>query len=172
MRPITARRGAATTGAAIVLMLSISLVAFHTAVATANPGQGTTIDLYSRLTDLNGTAMPSQPGDQGLVGRDLYVLSGDASSPAPAGDPIGRLVGRCMLVTSSEVLCDGVFSFDGRGTLTAYLEFDAGAAGNVEAITGGTGEFTGAAGTIEETPVAGHPADHLYHIEITGRSQG
>lgn len=168
---LTARRGAVAGGAAVALIIAIILVAFQVAAATANPGQGMTIDLYSHLTDLNGVATPAQPGDQGLVGRDLYVLGGDPSSPAPKGDPIGRLVGRCMLVTSSEVLCDGVFSLDGRGTLTAYLEFDAGASGNVEAITGGTGEFTGAAGTIEETVVAGHPADHLYHIEVTGYSQ-
>jgi hypothetical protein len=62
-------------------------------------------------------------------------------------------------------------AFDGRGTLTAYLELDLRTPSNVEAITGGTGEFAGAAGTIVETQVQGNPADHLFHIEVTGFSQ-
>ncbi len=166
-----AMRRHAASATVVAIILAVGLVAVQAAAGSDNPGKGMTIDLYSRLTDLNGIAQPSQPGDEGYVGRDLYALGGDPSSPVPIGEPIGRLVGVCTLVTASEGICHGVYDLTGRGTLTAYLELEVGSGVNHVAITGGTGEFAGASGTAEEAFVPGSFPDQVLHLELHGFNQ-
>lgn len=158
--------------AMVIAVILVGAVATSAVLANAsNRGQGTKLDLYAAQTDFRPASFPTSPGDQNYIGWDLYALDDSGTVPAPQGDPIGRELGVCTLVTPSEGVCDGLLELDGRGTLTLYLEVNLASGSQASAITGGTGEFAGAGGTMAETIVPGNPNDRVNHIELTGRSQ-
>lgn len=171
-------------GIAIAAALGIVLGAVAASMATAdpqpteqanangNPGTGLVLDLYMRGTDQTADlTQPPQPGQQNLLGSDLYELGGSDASPTPSGQPIGRRIGVCTIATPGEALCDGIIDLDGRGTISAQLEVLLPGGNQGIAITGGTGEFAGASGTITEAPVAGHPHDRVLEVRISGFDQ-
>ncbi|MFQ5555969.1 MAG: hypothetical protein ACE5GB_00405 [Acidimicrobiales bacterium] len=130
-------------------------------------GQVLKMDLYLIGTDVEANVTnPPEPGQQNFIGGDLYELDEAADSPSPTGDPVGRAVGLCTQVTQEERTCSGVFNLHGRGLLTVQVEVVRGSNQGV-AVTGGTGEFAGARGTILETAVSGRPTDRLNQIEVT-----
>lgn len=161
-----------TTIAAVVLLAVAAGLALFATLGTTrgdNPGERLTLSLYMRGTDQSiNLSQPPEPGQQNIVGSDIYLLGGTEEQPAPDGDPIGRRIGVCTVVTSSEAVCVGVLDLDGRGTISAQLEVLIPGGNQGIAITGGTAEFAGAAGTIAERPVTGQPNDRILDIEIIG----
>ena len=166
---VWSRQGLIVAITTIAVIVSAGFVVARVSAGDANPGRGLTLDLYGGLTDFNGVAMPSSPGEETFIGRDLYQLADDGA-PAPEGERIGRLVGMCTLVTSNEGVCHGVVNLDGRGTIALYLEVKAGSGDAGLAVIGGTGEFAGASGAGEELPVPGNPSDHYLRIHLSGFS--
>lgn len=140
--------------------------------ASENPGQGLTLDLYMQGTDqVANLSQPPQPGQQNLLGSDLYELGGSATSPSPTGERIGRRIAVCTVATPGEAVCDGIIDLKGRGTISAQLEVLIPGGNQGIAITGGTGDFAGATGTIVESPVPGHPTDRVLRVQISGFAQ-
>jgi hypothetical protein len=171
-------------GIALAAALGIVLGAVAAGLATAdpqptaqasaadNPGTGLVLDLYMRGTDQSADlTQPPQPGQQNLLGSDLYALGGSDASPTSSGQPVGRRIGVCTVATAGEALCDGIIDLGGRGTISAQLEVLLPGGNQGIAITGGTGEFAGATGTITESPVAGHPHDRVLELRISGFSR-
>lgn len=139
------------------------------AQATPSGEPGLSMDVYSRGTQLtNDLSQPPKPGQGTLAGADLFLLGGSSDHPAPEGPAIGSRFGVCTVVTDSQALCDGMIDLDGRGTISVQLEVLIPGGNQGIAITGGTGEFAGAAGTVTESMVPGHPDDRVLEIRITG----
>ena len=152
--------------------LSVGLLVTTAVQANDNPGTGETIELYALTTDLSATlSSPPQPGEFAAFGRDLYMLGGTPAVPIPVGSPIGRNLIFCIVVTSSEAICHGQWSLDGRGIVSGSTYLDLTMPPGVEApLTGGSGEFAGAAGVIENRPVPG-AQDQVWVLEIAGFNQ-
>ncbi|HZD24395.1 MAG TPA: hypothetical protein VE569_13510 [Acidimicrobiia bacterium] len=149
-----------------------SLTAVQAAAVSDNPGRGEVLDFYMKGTHQSiNLTQPPQPGQQNIIGRDLYVLGGTEIAPVPDGDAIGRRVGVCTVVTAGEAICDGVLLLDGLGTITVQLGVLIPGGNQGIAVTGGYGDFAGANGTITETDVPGHPNDRVLHVELGGFSQ-
>lgn len=135
-------------------------------------GQNVVLDLYAAQTDDSPATGPSKPGDQNYIAWDLYELSETAPFPDRTGEPIGRQVADCTLITTTEGLCHSVLDISGRGTIAIYLEVNLARSGlDPAAVTGGTGEFAGASGTLQGTEVPGKPNDHVYHVVLTAAVQ-
>lgn len=149
---------------AVAAFVGIGVVA-----GTGTSGHDVTMDLYMAGTDQwQDLTQPANPGERNLLGSDLYQLGGSEAEPAPSGDVIGRRVGACTVVTTHEALCDGLFDLGDRGTMSAQLEVLLPGGNQGIAITGGTGEFAGASGSVVESQVPGHPNDRVLNIHISG----
>lgn len=147
----------------IIVAVVVALLVSGVAVASSsdNPGQGTTLTFYARATKLAG---PPPIEESVSVAWELHELGGTAEAPSPTGDPIGRMAGTCTRLTETEGVCLGWIDLDGRGMLALTLQTGP----DPFAVTGGTGEFTGAQGVGEEPDVPGTANDKIVTIELTG----
>jgi len=139
-----------------------------------NPGQGTTLELYAQTTDAAiNLSNPPQPGEMAAFGRDLFLLGGTPEAPEPVGDPIGRNLVLCTLVTMTEASCDGQWFLDEIGLISgsSYLDLTSPpGSGFAAALIGGSGAFKGANGTIRNLPVPG-TEDQVWIVEVMGRNE-
>ncbi len=88
---------------------------------------------------------PPTPGDM--------FLGSDALTWRNSGKPAGTFVFACTFITSSWVQCHGTFDLP-KGQLTGQIAFESTAEGPDElhvAITGGSGAYSGARGSIHQT---------------------
>ena len=139
-----------------------------------NPGQGSTLELYAQTTDFYAElTMPFQPGQRAIYGRDLYALGGTEQAPQPIGEKLGRQALICTVISPTEASCQSTWLLYELGQITgsAFLDFaappDAFEPG--APLTGGSGEFSGAAGVIFNQGVAG-TSDQVWYIDISGFS--
>lgn len=150
----------------IIITVVAALLAGSVAIAVAtnsdNPGQGTTLTFYAKATQQ--VAGPPPIGEWVSVAWDVHELSGTAETPAPVDDPIGRMAGTCTPLTETEGTCVGWVDLDGRGLLTLALQTGP----DPFVVTGGTGEFAGAAGVGEEPRVPGTANDRVVTLELSG----
>lgn len=164
----TTSRTVIVVGVLVIIGAVVGVAAFMGASGTAAARQRVTLDLYMRGTNQSyNLTQPPKAGQQNILGSDLYQLGGTDAAPVPTGDAIGRRVAVCTVVTSSEAICRAIVDLHGRGTLAAQLEVLIPGGNQGIAITGGTGEFAGAAGTIDETMVPGQPNDRVLKVTIT-----
>lgn len=167
----TTSRGLTVTAMLVVVAVLVGVAVFigsGGAGSAARAGQRVTLSLYmSGTNQSNNLTQPPAPGQQNILGSDLYQLGGTDAAPAPTGDAIGRRVAVCTVVTPSEAICRAIVDLHDRGTLAAQLEVLLPGGNQGIAITGGTGEFAGAAGTITETMVPGQPNDRVLEVSIT-----
>lgn len=146
--------------------LSLAVVG-GAAVATNDasaPEQGTTLELYAEHTARRPPG--SRQGEWYVQSWDLYELGRTRVAPPPGGHRIGRLVESCVTVTEQAVMCLGTFDLDERGTIAITLAVDSGAGYPGIAVTGGSGEFTGASGEVYEGHVPGIAYDRVFTIEL------
>ena len=161
---MTARRRPAVAVAAVVV---VALMTSCTRAGAGEEERHSSLDLYLAGTDLTMNAtLPPEPGQQNLLGGDIYTLGGTEQAPERAGQPIGRFVGVCTVVTRQERACTGFILLDGRGTLAVQVGVVRGINQGI-AITGGTGEFGGIRGSGVEPAVPGHPEDRLLLLEYS-----
>ena len=89
-------------------------------------------------------------GDEGPSVADQFVFGGDVSSTR-GGAKRGRMAGTCTSSSPSEILCSAAFTLgDGQITFSGIADTDSFYGGQPTefAITGGTGRFRKAAGTL------------------------
>jgi len=144
-------------------------------LAQGNPGRGDGLELYALTTDVSiQLSSPPQPGEMAIFGRDLYRLDDASADPMPAGDPIGRNTIICTIVTVTEASCEGRWLLDGLGLVTgsAYLDLSlANSDGTGASLTGGSGFFHGASGTIQTYSVP-ESEDQVWIVEFVAEPWG
>lgn len=157
-------------------MLVITVFAVVPAIVATGVGaqdkreQVMTLKLYAKATEVSDQVSdPPEPGERFLVGRDLFELGGSPDAPEPIGDSIGRNLVVCTVVTATEATCDGHWTLDERGTISATAYNSLLVSGDGGAVVGGTGEFAGARGEVKNVPVPGKgDRDQVWTIELTG----
>jgi hypothetical protein len=118
----------------------------HTLRFLEKPGTFTFVDIP-----------PQQGPDELPAAGDGFVFT---SRVFRGGERVGTLHARCTVTTDSTdpanlpLLCDGALVLP-HGTITGTTLTRSGSERTVIAITGGTGRFTGAEGTMVETPAGG-----------------
>jgi hypothetical protein len=150
---ITRCRFAATAGGLLAIGLSCAGIASAAAPATTltfkEPEKGSTftyVDVAPLAPKKHGFPTAISPGDQIVVTNPL----------AKGGKTIGKLRARCTATASAKTsspeafatahfICEGVFSFGGS---SLYGNASLVKGGSEGVITGGTGKYAGARGTL------------------------
>jgi hypothetical protein len=153
-------RGRIIVAVAAALLAGSAVVAV--ASSTDNPGHGTTVSFYAQAT--RTVTAPPPVGEWDSVAWDLYELGGTDQAPSPVGEPIGRAAGACFRLTEVDGSCIGWYDLAGRGMLTVALRVGA----DPVVVTGGTGEFVGAGGILNEPRVPGTANDRVVTVQLTG----
>jgi hypothetical protein len=129
---------AAGSAVLVLLVLGMSALTFPGRSAAQVPETFTVTSTTQKLRFIDAPGRP--PGDY-LVLR--LVLRGETGSAI-----VGAEVDHCLFVFNQRQLCDSVFNINGRGRLIAEGIWNpVPGKTNVFAVTGGTGDFTGAGGT-------------------------
>jgi hypothetical protein len=148
------RIGAAGMVAAIMSSLAI---AFGPALASAKTT--TTLRLFAKsvafgMFHANGKPItnpnvPPKPGDY-LIGTDIdYVGNHKKHAKIPTGGDNAV----CTFTTATKAVCDEVIAIGGSLLLADHVTVDFRLTSPVSRITGGTGKFKRARGTITVTPL-------------------
>lgn len=124
------------------------------------------------FTALSGAAAAPPPAPLHLTGHQISQ-SGPGRRPHPGsvivlreserGDDRGRAYVQCTLVDAGHALCSGYLTL-ARGTiaLSTVMPFDASSKTSHLAITGGTGAYDGARGTVTFTDIGKDRTDERY----------
>jgi hypothetical protein len=97
---------------------------------------------------LSVTATPKR-GDY-LIGIDIDYMGNHAKH---AATPIGSDNAVCTFTTATKAVCDEVIAIGGSLLISNHVTVNFSAASPVTKITGGTGKFKGARGTITVSPL-------------------
>jgi hypothetical protein len=130
-------------GGAIAL---VAAVAFPAAGSASKGAPGARFTLYQHDTSQQYVDL----GDAGPSVGDQYVFGGDVSDTL-GGPAVGRMAGQCTTSSDTEILCAASFTIGGdqiayqgiAETATFY-----GGEPTPFAVTGGTGRFRKASGTL------------------------
>ena len=158
----------------VTLGLAVAVLLTAAGCQMSQPaGESTTeleLDFYLAGTDVQmDMTSPPEPGQSNFLGGDIYLLDDSTGAPRPDGEPIGRFLGQCTVITARERTCTGLVTLDGRGTISVQVAVAEGVNQGI-ALTGGTGEFHGARGSGTEPSVPGHPEDRLLHLTLSTTS--
>ncbi len=127
------------------ILLLAAAAATTLALATSGGAQTpTTIKLTQKDRFFHFVDVPPKKGDSKPTGGDEFVIRG-ALSRDGAADGAGTNV--CVYTTKGEAECNGTLALkDGSIMLSGVLDFTA--KSNTGAVTGGTGAYAGARGTV------------------------
>ena len=147
------------TGAASVVVAITSTVLIALAPGLASAKTTTTFRLFAKSVALgmfhsngqpitNPSAQP-KPGDY-LIGTDVDYLGNHKKH---AKTPTGSDNAVCTFTSATKAVCDEVIAIGGSLLISNHVTVNFSAASPVSKITGGTGKFKGARGTITVTPL-------------------
>jgi hypothetical protein len=111
--------------------------------------------VYTRFSDASGRQLSSNfapaVGDRVTFASDDY--SGDHNHHAKKATASDQTV--CIIISSNSVLCDGIFAIDGAMIIADdyVLHFPSKKKPITIKITGGTGRYRGARGTVSASTV-------------------
>jgi hypothetical protein len=133
-----------------------------TAASAAARAKPTSIKLsaHSKLLRASSVDNPPtgrSPGDQLLFSERLF---------SPAGRPIGTDAASCVVLFDQRSLCTGAYLLNGGQLMVALVQPGLSGSRNYEqAITGATGRYAGASGTVT---VRQRPAgdQFVFHIRL------
>jgi hypothetical protein len=111
-----------------------------------------TIHLIENATNVSQIRVGSQSGCSNTICQGDYLVGDDPLTDAVTGTEVGTLAFECFIVTTRDTLyhCPGItITLTGRGQIV-FTEFywDGVTRPETSPITGGTGEFLGATGTV------------------------
>lgn len=116
----------------------------------AATNQPQTIHLIEHPTNVSEVRVGSLTGCTGASGcQGDYLVGDDPMFDAATGKQVGTILFECFLVGPASGLfhCPGItIDLDGRGQIIFTEKFDG--SSQTSPITGGTGEFLGATGTV------------------------
>lgn len=148
------RKGLALAGAVAILPASVLLLGSN---ATGSTNAHTLRFLEKPATFKFLDTPPLQGADAPPSAGDGFIFT---SKLFRGGERVGILHAHCLVTRGRSdpsklpLLCDGVIDLR-RGNITGTTLTRSGAERTVIAITGGTGRFAGAEGTILESPAGG-----------------
>jgi hypothetical protein len=129
-----------------VLALAIGAVAVGASpLGTAsNPER---IDIISRATAINNFVDVGSPGPSP---GDIYVFVDDVFLASNPNQPVGQALGRCTVIdpATASLGCSTTTSLPGGDIITDGTLINAPGVTSTGAITGGTGRFSNARGTV------------------------
>ena len=138
--------------------MTIALTACTNGGTASSTGELQTIHLLEPSRNVTEVTVGSLTGCTSAGGcQGDYVLGDDPLLDATTREEVGRLLFECFRVdvASSLFHCPGnTITLTGRGTIvfTEDVHFASGYPPTVWPITGGTGEFLGATGTVTSPP--------------------
>ena len=148
-------------GLLAVCVLSLAVIAFGWAAARSNEATGPGV---VRLTDLQ-TSMKNTGGSELGVG-DVQIAGLQLFGGAVRSRPIGKAVLMCMYVSKTLRSCNGSYilprgMIETSGLINSRLLYTA-------AITGGTGLYDNARGTLTVTAKGLKPRRELLLFRLSG----
>jgi hypothetical protein len=143
----------AACGVAATPMPTAAPTAAPTAPAPAAASQPQTIHVIEHATNVSQVRVGSLSGCSNTTScQGDYIVGDDPLADAVTGKEVGTLAFECFVVTTGDTLyhCPGItITLTGRGQIV-FTEFywDGVTRPETSPITGGTGEFLGATGTV------------------------
>ena len=134
-------RLAAASAVLVLLVTAVSVLTFPGRSGAQVPETFTVISALEK----SRFVAPPKPNRGRVGGYDVLrqVLMDESLSAV-----VGAEVDHCLYVFNGRQLCNSAFNINGRGRLIAEGIWSAGPGGaNTFAVTGGTGDFSGAEGT-------------------------
>jgi hypothetical protein len=172
-RPMNPTHPLRTEGSRRVIVclatLALALAACSAASPSGSPSSSPTQTIHIREHPTNGIGIPvgSITGctDEACLGDS--IIGYDPVVDAATGKPVGTLTYECFLVDpgSHRYHCPGItVDLAGRGQIafTDYFFVDGPPTPITAPITGGSGEFLGATGTVAISQLSGPVGDYLF----------
>jgi hypothetical protein len=148
---------------------ALALICITLALAAAAQAQTVTIKLTSVTTQITPHDIaPKNKANKGdsINFRDL-LLNKQVQFGKKKGKPIAYDIGVLRYTSAKKTTMSVTAIFPGIGTITFKGKFDSDRKNNVLAITGGTGGFKGAKGTVTIGPGA-TTAPNIYRVTVPG----